>query len=315
MAGTYPVLLWPRRLQQALELLPPGAPPRPIPVIAPSRRPRWPWAVSLGGVVATGVILGGIPGLLVLGVGLGLVGGGYVWESRQYWLQCQHYQDRQAIYHQQKRVFEQWLGEHEQEVQHLRQPKIQQALQKVMAYPEPARQPPQSGVSEVYLHSFLIQYFPGMIHSNLALGDPIKTQKRPYYPDFTYINKTLNLYLDIEIDEPYFYSDNRLKPHHIKDEKRNEFFLAAGWVVVRFSEYQVVTQPKSCCKYIAETIAQVQQTPLGQVWKSIRDLEPDPQWNEAKANQFIGQRTRYRYLKQYLPKDIFQAQKNYINRL
>ncbi len=286
-----------------------------MPVLAPSRRPRWPWLVSLAVVVAAGVILGGVMGLVVSGVGLALVGGSYVWESRQYRQQSQLYQSQQELYTQQRYVYEQWLTAHEREVQQLRQPKIQQALQKVMAYPVPAKQPPRPGVSEVYLHSFLIQHFPGLIHINLALGDPIKTSKRPYYPDFTYRDENLNLYIDIEIDEPYFYGNNCLKPHHINDEKRNEFFLAAGWIIVRFSEYQVVTQPQSCCKYIATVIAQVQQTPLDGAWGLIPDLEPEPRWDEAKAHQFIRQRTRHHYLKKYLPKDIFQTQQDYIMRL
>jgi hypothetical protein len=287
-----------------------------MPVLAPSRRPRWPWLVSLAVVVAAGVILGGVVGLVVSGVGLGLVGAGYFWESRQYRRQSRHYQDQQVLYLQQKQIYDQWLAANETEVRALRQRKIQQALQKVLAYPQPVKVP-KPGVSEPYLHTFLMQYFPGMIHINLALGDPIKIHKRPYEPDFTYIDENLNLYIDIEIDEPYFYDSktNRIKPHHINDQKRNEFFLAAGWVVVRFSEYQVVTQPQSCCKYIAEVIAQVQQITLENRWELIPDLIADPQWDEAKAHQFIRQRTRYHYLKKYLPKDIFQTQRDYIMRL
>jgi len=316
VADTYPIHLWPRRLQQALDALPPGAPPRPVPVLAPRRRPRWPWGVSLAVVVAVGIIVGGVAGLMVVGLGLGLVGVGYAWESQQYRQQYQHYQHQQEIYQRQKQVYEQWLKEHESEVQQLRQPKIQQALQKMVAYPEPAKYP-KPGVSEAYFHSFLNQFFPGMIHINLALGDPIKTQKYPYEPDFVYIDEKLNLYLDIEIDEPYFYDQKtkQVKPHHFHDQKRDEFFLAAGWVVVRFSEYQVVTQPQSCCKYIAAVIAQVQQTPLDTRWALIPDLEPEPGWDENKARQLIRQRARYHYLKQYLPKDIFQAQKDYILQL
>ncbi|MEN9216467.1 MAG: hypothetical protein Q6K90_03980 [Gloeomargarita sp. HHBFW_bins_162] len=316
MSRDYPVVLFPQRLKQALELLPAGAPPRPVPVSAPRRHPRWPWGVSLAVVVAAGIIIGGTTGLLVAGLGLVLVAGGYGWETQRYRRQVQHYQTQQAIYEQQKQAYDQWLAEHAAEVQVLRQPKIQFALEQVMAYPEPAQRH-VPGVTEPYLQSFLEQYFPGKIHIKLALGDPIKTRKRPYEPDFTYIDENLNLYIDIEIDEPYYYDakNNVTKPYHINDEKRNEFFLSAGWVVVRFSEYQVVTQPRSCCKQIAHVIAQVQQTSLAKEWSSIPDLQPDPCWDETQAKHYIRQRTRYHYLKKHLPKDIFRTQQDYIHRL
>ncbi len=313
---TYPVLLWPRRLHLALDALPAGAPPRPVPVPAPSRRRRWPWGVSLAVVVAAGIIVGGKAGLGVAGLGLAFVVGGYVWESRQYRQQYQQYQSQQELYTQQKQAYEQWLAEHQEEVRSLRQPKIELALTQIAAHPQPA-QWHIPGVTEAYLHQFLIQYFPDKIHIKLALADPIRTRKRPYEPDFTYIDENLNLYIDIEIDEPYYYQkqSDTLQPHHINDDKRNEFFLSAGWVVVRFSEYQVVTQPQSCCKYIAEVIARIQQKPLDATWALIPDLEPDPRWDETQARQFIRQRSRYHYLKKHLPKAIFQSQQDYIKRL
>ena len=316
MAEVYPVVRWPIRLRQALEMLPPGAPPRPVPVVAPERRPRWPWLVGMGVVVAAGLVLAGITGLLVGLLGAGLLAAGYRWESQQYRCSYQQYQAKHKQYLAQKQAHEAWLAQHADAVRTLRQPKIQQALQQVIAHPQPATHP-KPGVSEAYFYEFLNHYFPGMIHRNLALGDPIKQHKRPYEPDFVYIDKNSNLYIDIEIDEPYFYDaqTRQLKPCHIQDQKRDEFFLGAGWVVIRFSEYQIVSQPTSCCKLIAGVIAQIHQTPLDSHWESIPDLQPEPLWDETKAHQFIRKRTRYHYLRQHLPQKYLEAQRSYIEQL
>ena len=42
-----------------------------------------------------------------------------------------------------------------------------------------------------------------------------------------------------------------------KDNQRNQFFLEKNWVVIRFSELQVVKYPDSCCKAIARIISQI----------------------------------------------------------
>ena len=54
------------------------------------------------------------------------------------------------------------------------------------------------------------QYFPGKIHTKLTLKIP--NFDHPYTPDFAYIDERLNLYIDIEIDEPYVYRTG--KPTH-----------------------------------------------------------------------------------------------------
>lgn len=113
------------------------------------------------------------------------------------------------------------------------------------------------GWSEANFSDCLRQYFPGKIHSGLTLKIP--NFDHPYTADFTYVDSSLNLYIDIEIDEPYVYGSG--DPTHFveaeKDSKRNNFFINKGWLVIRFSEEQVVRCPQSCCKTIASAIAEV----------------------------------------------------------
>ncbi|MEJ7683815.1 MAG: DUF559 domain-containing protein [Segetibacter sp.] len=76
-----------------------------------------------------------------------------------------------------------------------------------------------------------------------------------YIPDFIFEHPNSNLVIDIEIDEPY---SSQRKPIHTlentHDEKRNKYFTEKNWIVIRFSEEQIVTNPYSCCQEIATIV-------------------------------------------------------------
>ena len=83
----------------------------------------------------------------------------------------------------------------------------------------------------------------------------IPNYNKPYEPDIVLFDKRLNLYIDIEIDEPY---DGyfRYPTHCIRDEEdqkqddiRDLFFTESGWIVIRFTEKQVHLQSSECIKY------------------------------------------------------------------
>lgn len=79
---------------------------------------------------------------------------------------------------------------------------------------------------------------------------------RPFEPDIAIIdNSNTNLRIDIEIDEPY--AGITRQPTHCKGEDyyRDTYFIDRGWIVIRFSEYQVHTQEMGCLKFIAEVIS------------------------------------------------------------
>ena len=69
----------------------------------------------------------------------------------------------------------------------------------------------------------------------------------PYEPDFVLFDKDLNLYIDIEIDEPYDgYSRTPTHVSNGSDKIRDKFFIDSGWVVIRFTEHQIHTDPYGC---------------------------------------------------------------------
>jgi hypothetical protein len=91
---------------------------------------------------------------------------------------------------------------------------------------------PRRGYLEDYFHNYLTSFFQDKIKVNLQLKKP--DFDYPYTPDFIYQDKKWNLYIDIEIDEPYV--KNTKKPIHVDDSTRNEFFLESNWIIIRFAE-------------------------------------------------------------------------------
>ena len=155
----------------------------------------------------------------------------------------------------------------------------------------------QKGFSEDKFYSYLNHHFKGKIHRSLT--STIPNFEHPYSPDFTYIDRSLSLYIDIEIDEPYYH--NTGEPTHFegatKDINRNNHFLAKNWLVIRFAEEQVVRCPKSCCKAIAQLIAEVIGDSLElRQFNGVEDLPMMRQWTESEAAQMTAKNYRQTYL-------------------
>ena len=155
----------------------------------------------------------------------------------------------------------------------------------------------REGNAEGRFRSYLQQYFPDKTHVRLTLEIP--NFPHPFTPDIAYIDQAINLYIDIEVDEPYVYHTGDAT-HHIgawKDNNRNNFFNDKGWIVIRFSEQQVVSHPHSCCKTVAQVIAQIigDNSILNQ-FVNIPDLQQQRRWTENEAIQMAQRRERDNYL-------------------
>ncbi len=161
------------------------------------------------------------------------------------------------------------------------------------------------GFSEVKFAKHLKRYFGDNIHERLIIAIP--NFPSPYSPDFAYIDRALNLYIDIEIDEPYANQKSNQKSnnnatrepiHYLgKDNRRNQFFASRGWVVVRFCEEQVVRYPRQCCKVVAEVIADILGDNLE--LSGFSDTQSLPQikhWTKAEAILMIKNQARDLYL-------------------
>lgn len=115
---------------------------------------------------------------------------------------------------------------------------------------------------------------------------------RPYEPDIVLFDKELNLYIDIEIDEPYdgYY---RFPTHEVeKDDTRDLFFTESGWVVIRFTERQIHQQEKACISFIADVLNSIRSYNL----EITSDCVKEEQWTYSQAIRWEKEHYRENYL-------------------
>ncbi len=132
---------------------------------------------------------------------------------------------------------------------------------------------------------------------------------KPYEPDIVLFDKRLNLYIDIEIDEPYDgyyrYPTHCLNPEdEIKqDNIRDLFFTESGWIVIRFTEKQVHCEPYACIDYIKNVLNSL----FNRAYVNNVNCEKESQWD---YNQCIQWQKIY-YREKYLGIERFQKQYSY----
>jgi predicted nucleic acid-binding Zn-ribbon protein len=127
----------------------------------------------------------------------------------------------------------------------------------------------------------------------------VSDNTRPYEPDFTIIDESenLNLFIDIEIDEPYDGFGRYATHYKGVDDYRNQYFNDRGWMVIRFSEKQVHENPKGCCRLIAEVIRSVNASfTIPQELQNIPTILEEPFWTKVKSEKWEKDKYREKYL-------------------
>lgn len=106
---------------------------------------------------------------------------------------------------------------------------------------------------------------------------------RPYEPAIVLCDKSLNLFIDVEIDEPYD-GYSRLITHASDghDDIRNRFFCESGWVVVRFSEHQIHNDSHNCIAFLKSLIASLKSERIS-IESSPR---PEQRWTTRQAMEW-----------------------------
>ena len=115
----------------------------------------------------------------------------------------------------------------------------------------------------------------------------------PYEPDIVLFDEEINLYIDVEIDEPYD-GYNRLVTHITEgsDAIRDVFFKESGWVVVRFSEKQVHFYSGECIRMLENIIAVMR----GEALPTSTLIEKEPRWDRRQAIEWEKELYREKYL-------------------
>ncbi len=154
------------------------------------------------------------------------------------------------------------------------------------------------GVSELGFEAILSFYFSNHfeVRGNVKLNTSAKT--RPYQPDIALIDHSnRNIRIDIEIDEPY--SGKSRIPTHCKGDDlfRDQYFVDRGWIVVRFTEHQVITQQENCLFLIAsllhsiDDIYEIPNQLLGFGFPEAEDF-----WDTLQAKKWMLNNYREDYL-------------------
>jgi hypothetical protein len=162
----------------------------------------------------------------------------------------------------------------------------------------------KKGLSEPDFETYLDDYFSSILIKK-SYGFKIPNFKYPYTPDF-WIQLPCGLSIDVEIDEPYIMETK--EPHHCtnryEDDSRDRFFTEGNWIVIRFSEKQVVTQPEECCYYIASLVSALtgDVTFTKKFRRSMTAPEPDLRWTIADAKKMAANDYRNTYLPIPAPK-------------
>ena len=124
-------------------------------------------------------------------------------------------------------------------------------------------------------------------------------QTRPYEPDIflSYLKNERNIFIDIEIDEPYGGVTRNATHIEGEDDIRDHYFTDRGWLVIRFAEIQVHQQPQRCAGLVAKVIREI--APEIELSENLLE-NPLPgkveQWDILKAQEWEKQNYREQYL-------------------
>lgn len=159
------------------------------------------------------------------------------------------------------------------------------------------------GASETLLYSALCMAFPGMIMNTIFIKEWADDGRRRYTlrPDMTYCDATRKLMIAIEVDEPYVHGTG--EPIHCgrEDDERNEKFTRMGWIVVRFSEQQVVKHTRACVRFIDQlchdlcTLEQLIDAAEYEKGHCFPKQAREPRWTYEEARQMAANGHRESY--------------------
>lgn len=100
----------------------------------------------------------------------------------------------------------------------------------------------KKGISEELFYKYLNKYTDFKVYKSIKCSY--------YYPDLIIIKD--DIVIDLEIDEPYAFDTK--EPIHFEksDASRDDFFLKNDYVLLRFTENQIIDNPKICVDIIQD---------------------------------------------------------------
>ncbi len=148
----------------------------------------------------------------------------------------------------------------------------------------------KKGVAESFFSDLLLKQFGDNILFDICF--------KGYYPDFVYYNKSSNILINIEIDEPYVGHSG--EPIHYTDgfyrvdQKRDDVFIKNGFIVLRFAEIQIFKYHIQCVSYIESLINALQTSDFSFLKENI--VPNVPFWKKEKSYELGFIRFRHSYI-------------------
>ena len=141
------------------------------------------------------------------------------------------------------------------------------------------------GKTELFFLELLIKRFGSQVKVDIAPN----AYQNYYFPDFVFECAKSGLHIDIEIDEPYSLKEKE-PIHYIgsKDEGRNRYFLDQNWVVIRFSENQIINNTQGCLNLIDKVVNAILQKRVPE----NNNLPPEKRWTYEEALLMASRDTR-----------------------
>ncbi len=153
------------------------------------------------------------------------------------------------------------------------------------------------GFKEQYFQNLIEEYFRDYFYISGSIILTTGNNTRPYEPDIAMIGKSnLNIRIDVEIDEPYVGISR--KPTHCigEDVQRDRYFKDRGWIVIRFTEFQVHTQPIACLNILYRFIKKIDKSINTKLLEKSNSIKRENAWDLLQAQQWERSRYRENYL-------------------
>jgi hypothetical protein len=140
---------------------------------------------------------------------------------------------------------------------------------------------------------FFLQYLYEIFQKNVKI-DVGPVMKKPFLPDFVIVYSDLGLFVDVEIDEPYVLETGEIIHHdRSRDSIRNQFFISNNWIVIRFSERQIVENPTECALFIKNVLVAIARREIF----VETEIRPESTWTYEEVYLMKDRDERRNYLK------------------
>lgn len=123
----------------------------------------------------------------------------------------------------------------------------------------------KKGITEEFYHKFLVTYSDFKVYKSIKFSF--------YYPDL--ILTKSDLVIALEIDEPYSFDSKEPIHYESVDKTRDNYFVKSGFILIRFTENQIVSFPEKCLEVINDVV------------KSCLSLS---KYNKSKTHLFIEEK-------------------------